>query len=121
MFLTKIADKINTYYFQKDMEFYEKAAWQMKQRVDKYLKENGYEFISGVFPDPEPDWPKVDIRVIIFDKPYSEILKIWEKVSAFAYQILTEKQCHGIFLSLDQDHNKTDIINQELQSKGVSS
>ena len=98
--LEGLAHRIERHYFERDMRRYEQVAWQVKEAVDQYLKDHSYRFVSGVFPDPEPDWAKVDVRVQVSIADYKLLLKLWEEVDNYAYAQIPKLDRRGVFTSM---------------------
>jgi len=98
--LEGLADRIKRHYFESDMHRYEQTAWKVKGAVDQYLKNHSYRFVSNVVPDPEDDWPKVDVKVQVSTANYQTLLKLWEEVSEYVYPQIPTRDLQGVFISM---------------------
>lgn len=82
------------------MRRYEQTARKVKEVVDEYLANHSYRFVSSVFPDPEPDWPKVDVKVQVSIADYKLLLKLWEEVDNYAYAQTPKVDRCGVYISM---------------------
>ena len=94
-----ISARIDNFFFNRHMKRYLKVANEMKLLVDDYLLRHNYKFTSEVHPDPEPDWPKVDIKVKVSVATYALVLKVWEEVGNYVYPCFNIDEIRGVFLS----------------------
>jgi hypothetical protein len=98
----KVSGHVDSVFFDRKMRKFMLVAFEVKERINRFLDEQGVRHVCGVFPDAEPDWPKVDVKVLVEATDFSMVLQIWEQLCKVGYHGLPKEDARGVFISVNR-------------------
>jgi len=99
-----ISGRINSFFNNRRMNRYIKAANIVKQKTDDYLRKNNIKFTSKIVDDSEWGWSKVSVDIIVDLDNYDEVFKLWDKLCEVGYEGISKEDLHGVMLHVEPNY-----------------